>query len=314
MIKEYKNLKFMKTFNERLLPSLSTCTLGALELFVKEGVSKLKVRKFKRPIIVGSGNAKITSQILYQNSDAVFADENNIDDALKRKSVDGMIIFSASGSKHAPIIAKKAQKRNLQIKLVTCVKDSPCEKLIGSKNTLVTSKNREPYTYNTSTYLGWVLAKTEENPKKILEFIDKEISKKISKNLGKYDSYLLVTPNEFEKVNSLFETKFIELFGRQIARDVKTYEELKHAITVVPKKTELCIKFGDCKEEIYFNGDSIRIPLPKKCGPATMMAIGYFVIGKIQEQHKQYFKDNLPIYVRNASKGTFGTGIKIIVE
>lgn len=314
MIKDYRNLKFMKTFNERLLPSLSTCTLGALELFAKEGVPKLKVRKFKKPIIVGSGNAKITSQIIYANSDAIFADENNIDDALKRKSVDGIIIFSASGGKHAPIIAKKAQKRNLQIKLVTCTKDSACEKIIGSKNTLVTLKNREPYTYNTSTYLGWILAKTEENPKKIFEYIDKEIAKKISKNMGKYNGYLLVTPNEFEKVNKLFETKFTELFGREISRDIKTYEELKHAITIVPSKTELCIKFGDSSEEIYFNGDSIKIPLPKKCGPAAMMAIGYYVIGKIQEQHKQYFKDNISVYVRKVASKPFGAGIKIIVD
>lgn len=314
MMKESKNLKFMKTFNERLLPSLSTCTLGALELFSKEGVSKVKLRKFKRPIIVGSGNAKVTSQILYSNSDCIFADENNIDEALKRKSVDGIIIFSASGSKHAPIIAKKALKRNIPIQLVTCTKNSPAEKIIGTKNTIVTSKNREPYTYNTSTYLGWILAKTEENPKKILEYIEKEVSKKISKNLGKYDSYLIITPNEFEKTNSLFETKFTELFGRQIARDVKTYEQLKHAITIVPSKTELCIKFSDTGEDIYFNGDVIKIPLPKKCGPAAMMAIGYYVIGKIQEQHKQYFKDNITQYVRKVSSKPFGEGIKVIVE
>lgn len=314
MMKEYKNLKFMKTFNERLLPSLSTCTLGALELFVKDGISKMKIRKFKRPIVVGSGNAKVTSQILYQNGDCVFADENNIDDALKRKSVDGLLIFSASGGKHAPIIAKKAQKRNIKTQLITCSKDSAAEKIIGSKNTIITHKNKEPYTYNTSTYMGWILAKTEENPKKILEYIEKEVSKKVSKNLGKYDSFLFITPNEFEIVNKLFETKFTELFGRNIARDIKTYEEMKHAITVVPSKSELCIKFGESHEEIIFTGDTLKIPLPKKCGPACMMAIGYYVIGKIQEQNKQYFKDNIVQYVRKASSKDFGKGIKVIVE
>jgi len=127
-------------------------------------------------------------------------------------------------------------------------------------------------------------------------------------------SYNPPAPNEFEKTNSLFETKFTELFGRQIARDVKTYEQLKHAITIVPSKTELCIKFSDTGEDIYFNGDVIKIPLPKKCGPAAMMAIGYYVIGKIQEQHKQYFKDNITQYVRKVSSKPFGEGIKVIVE
>jgi hypothetical protein len=39
----------------------------------------------------------------------------------------------------------------------------------------------------------------------------------------------------------LFRVKFIELFGRKIARDVFSYEQMKHAITVVPNKKELAI-------------------------------------------------------------------------
>tara|TARA_Y100001960_G_C14159390_1_gene580014 strand:+ start:461 stop:583 length:123 start_codon:yes stop_codon:yes gene_type:complete len=37
--------------------------------------------------------------------------------------------------------------------------------------------------------------------------------------------------------------KFIELFGRKIARDVFSYEHLKHAITVIPEEKELAIHF-----------------------------------------------------------------------
>lgn len=309
---QYKNLDLMNNFDEKNLPSLSTVVLAALELFVKEGLPKIVFPEFKRPIIAGSGNAKVTSQILFSNTDAIFVDENNYMDAFKRNP-DGAILFSASGNKHAPIIAKYFLSNKIDTFLVSCNENSQTFKLLGKDKCIITSKNREPYTYNTSTYLGWILAKTREDPKKILNFINKKVKKSIPNNFNQYTGFLLITPNQFEFINQLFETKFIELFGRKIARDVKTYEELKHAITVVPSKKELCIKFGK-GEEIIFNGDIIEIHLPNDCNLATMMSIGYYVIGQIQEQKPQYFKKNIARYVKEASSKSFGKGIKVIVE
>lgn len=318
---KYENLKYLESFTEKNLPSLTQVTLGALELFIKDGVSKTKIKEFKKPLVVGSGNAIATAKILYANKGVIFADENNYKEAMQIKDVDGVLIFSASGAKHAPIIAKEAKKQKLECQLITCSKNSDAEKIVGSKNTIITSKNREPYTYNTSTYMGWILAKTQENPKKIYEYITSHIKPilststsqtHISNSLGDYSGYLLVLPNQFEGISNLFNVKFVELFGRQVARDVYTYEQLKHAVTVVPNKAELAISFG--KGDFDFQGDTLNIPLPKNCGFAAQMAIGYYVIGHIQEQKKQYFKENIASYIKRLNKKSFGKGLKIIVE
>jgi hypothetical protein len=66
----------------------------------------------------------------------------------------------------------------LPVFLLTSSQNSSAEKIVWEKNTTITPKNREPYTYNTSTYMGWVLANTWENPKKYLN-----IFKMIKSNL-----------------------------------------------------------------------------------------------------------------------------------
>ena len=184
-MKSYPNLELIKVYNEKTLPSLCTVTLAALELFTKEGLPKIKFPVFKKPVIVGSGNAKVTSQILFSKSDAIFADENNFKEAIKRKP-DGVIVFSASGSKHAPIIADYSKKNKKDTWLVTCTPNSPAENILGEKKCIITKKNREPYTYNTSTYMGWILAKTRENPEEIYNFIKKKVVSTIPSNLKSY--------------------------------------------------------------------------------------------------------------------------------
>jgi len=44
-----------------------------------------------------------------------------------------------------------------------------------------------------------------------------------------------------------------------------------------------------------------------------MMAVSYYIIGKIQKAHPPYFKDNIVEYVKKASEA-FGHEIKAIVE
>ncbi len=308
-----KSLKIMETFTKRNLPGLTTTLLGALELFVRDGLPKTKIPVFKKPIIMGSGNAEVTAKILYNDSDAIFVNENNYKEAVKRKGVDGAIIFSASGEKHATITAKYFKLKKLKTVLVTCNKSSSAGKVVGVKNTIVTNKNREPYTYNTSTYIGWLFAVTKENPQKIIDFINDKVKKKIPKNIGNYNGYLLVTPDNFSIGNRLFEVKFIELFARKVARDVRTFEELRHAITVVPSEKELCIQFGD--GVVNFDKKRLlKIPLPKNAGPATIMAIGYYVIGHISDAKPQWFKKNISKYIAGLNKTEFGKNLKVIVE
>ena len=44
-------------------------------------------------------------------SDAIFASESNYEEKLKNiKDIDGVVLISASGEKHAPVIAKVSKK------------------------------------------------------------------------------------------------------------------------------------------------------------------------------------------------------------
>jgi hypothetical protein len=100
------------------------------------------------------------------------------------------------------------------------------------------------------------------------------------------------------------------LFGRQVSRDVFTEEQAKHATTVVPAN-ELFIEFGNIKT--HLGEHLLPIPLPPKVNHGAMMAISYYVIGKIQAQKPPYFKNNIVKYCRKASE-LFGEDIKPIVE
>lgn len=309
---KYKNYELMQKITENSIPSLCTTVLGALELFEKEGLPQIKFPSFKKPIIMGSGNAIATARVLYWDQDVIFTTENNFKEAAELEN-DGAIIFSASGEKHASIVANYYKSKGIDAYLVTCNSNSTAGEILGEDKVIVTSKNPEPYTYNTSTYLGWVIAKTKENPKEIIKFIKEHVDPAIPKNIASYEGYLLVTPNDFFKINSLFHVKFKELFARKVSRDVETFEGLKHAVTVVPCEKELCIQFGE--GEVEFSKDrKIIIPLPKGADTAAVMAIGYYVIGKIQEGKPQWFKESIGDFIKKLNKTKFGKNLSVIVK
>lgn len=292
-----KNLKIMQSFTIKNLPNLDTCVLGALELFQKNKLPNLNI-KFKRPLVVGSGNAEATGKIIFEDKNAIFASESNYQSKLK--FVDGVILISASGGKHAPIIAKAAKNK----KVILLTNNPYAEAKQFADKTYLFPKQREPYTYNTSTYLGMILAKTKENPKSIQNFL-----KKLKKNIPKSNKYFIVVPSKFSGITRMINVKFIELFGRQVARDVETLEYMKHATTVVPSN-EIFIYFG---EKGNYGKNKLLIPLPKNADYGAMMATAYFIVGKIQAQHLPYFKKNIENFMKKVSK-IFNKTMSVIVE
>ena len=306
-------LERINSFDEKSLLSLDEVVIWALELFEKWDLSSLDISEFKKPLIAGSGNAIVTAKIIFSWIDALFCDETTFDDFIN-KDIDWLIIVSASWEKHATIFAKKAISKWVKTKLLTCNSKSSAWNIVWKHNTTITKKNREPYTYNTSTYMWWVFALTNENPAYIKTFIQEKIDP-ILKNvdLSKYNSYLLVTPNKFSSVNQLLIVKFIELFGRKISRDVCSYEHLKHAITVVPHDKELTITFWEW--ELFMKPTNhINIPIPKDCNIWWMMSISYYIIWKIQNAYPQYFKDNISKYIEYVNKTEFWKWLSVIVE
>lgn len=310
----------MTEFDPKSLIDLDECVLDALDLFADTTTKLPRVDfdRFSRPLVVGSGNAAATGRIMYADEDAVFADESTYESRLRTASnIDGVVLVSASGGKHAPEIAQVLRcedKSTPPLVLLTCNRDAEAKENVHEM--IVFPWNPEPYTYNTSTYMGMILAKTEEDPKAILKHIRQVVDPIIHEfdaHFANSDAYFLLVPEEFDLIRTMLSTKFVELFGRQVARDVLTKAQAMHATTLVPCDTELFISFdeentwwGDPKRRLY-------IPLPAEAGYAAMMAIGYYVIGKIQAQKAPFFKTHVEAYCHEAEKW-FGHELPVIVK
>ncbi len=309
----------MSNFDPKSLIDLDQCVVNALNLFLDPGTQfpKPNLRQFQRPLVVGSGNAIATGRIIFDSYDAVFADEGGYKGKLDAiKSIDGVVLLSASGGKHAPIIAKDVKATGRKIVLFTC-NPSPLAKNDVSELHVFPSQP-EPYTYNTSTYMGMLMACMIDDPRaearKILDHIRNVVDptlQKWGKRLGDFNAFYLLVPEEFDLIRIMLATKFVELFARRIARDVFTWEQSKHATTVVETPKELFLAFG--RENTTFGKDRLNIPLPENATYPAIMATGYYVIGKLQAQKPAWFKEGVESFAQRASK-LFGQKIEPIVK
>ncbi len=303
-----------KIKTEKLI-DLDECVLNALKLLAdpKTDLPEVDFDSFEKPLVVGSGNAAATGRIVFADKDAVFADESTYETKLDNiPAIDPVVLFSASASKHAPIIARTAKEKGKKVILLTC---HPAAKdMTNIDEVYVFPYAPEPYTYNTSTYMGMILAKTKESAQQILDYIRKDVDQALnefSTGFDKFDAFFLLVPKEFDLIRIMLQTKFVELFGRRIASDVFTWEQAKHATTVIPCDSELFISFG--YENKWWGKHKLHIPLPENAGYAAMMAIGYYVIGKIQTQKPPWFKENIAHYCKEAKKW-FGKEMPVIVK
>lgn len=307
--------EILEQFDERSLPDLDVAVFGALELF--EAAALPVLPDVARPLVLGSGNAAVVGRLLFEDQDAYFADESTYKHELARHKnhIATAVIISASGGKDAVGIAQKLGQEKISTWLFTNNErvSSSAGQYVGPSRTIVFPKNREPYTYNVSTYMGMLFAKTHEDTKAIRTFIEEAIAKKIPDTLGKFDAFYFILPVQFIAMKDMFLTKFDELFGARVSARVFTPAQSRHAKTVVSSETECFISFGE-ENTVFGNANArVHIPLPENAGYAALMAIGYYVIGQIQKQHPPYFKDNIGAYVKQAP-ALFGETISVIVE
>jgi hypothetical protein len=310
----------MAKFDPKSLIDLDECVLKALDLFTdpKTEFPRPDVSRFHRPLVVGSGNAFATGRIIFDASDAVFADEGTFQGRLQAvQDIDGVIVISASGGKHAPIIAKEVKPRGLPVLLFTCNPKALAGELVDEVH--VFPSRAEPYTYNTSTYMGMILSCLSDNPRAeaqrirnfVIDNVDPVLERFDLKRFRDFNAFYLLVPEPFELIRIMFTTKFVELFGRRLARDVFTWEQSKHATTVVEAPNELFLSFG--RENTTFGIDRLDIPLPLEATVATTLAVGYYVIGKIQAQKPPWFKNGIESFAQRAS-AAFGQTINPIVN
>ncbi len=310
------HIETLDTFDIHSLPNLDIAVLGALQLFQEQSVPHVDVSSYAHPLVVGSGNAEATGRIIFEDVDAVFASESNYEEKLRHiESIDEVIIVSASGGKHAPLIAKIARQYGKHVTLVTNTPHSPAAIALegdAMMSELVFPKNREPYTYNTSTYMGMILGKTGEDPALIEQYIHEHIDSIQWPDFSPLTKYYVIVPPQFSNMVRMLQVKFIELFGRNIARDVETSEYVRHATTVAPSD-ELFICFGEPNETWGAPERRLNIPLPEGADYAAMMAISYYTISQIQNAHQGLFKDNILDYTAMVSK-VFNETIHPVVD
>ena len=313
---KHSAVETLKTFDLAHIPDLDVAVLGALELFQSVPLPQLDLSAYKHPLIVGSGNAEATGRIIFEKSDAVFASESNYEEKLRAiPGIDGVVLISASGEKHAPIIARTARSLGKHVTLITNTPHSSASRELDHQHPYdeyVFPKNREPYTYNTSTYLGMILGHTKEDPAAIARFIAEHIDTLKLPDLSKYDKFYLIVPARFSGIIRMLQVKFIELFGRTVARDVETVEYVRHATTVVPSD-ELFISFGEENTTWGSPENRLFVPLPQNADYGAMMAISYYVVAQIQKQHPPYFKEHIVQYMKDVSL-IFGQTLSPIVE
>ncbi|MGH7195980.1 MAG: hypothetical protein ACREGA_04345 [Candidatus Saccharimonadales bacterium] len=308
-------INYLNNFDINSLPDLDTVVMGALEMLAGRDLPRIEISNFKRPLVVGSGNAEATGRIIFGNSDAIFASESSVDGKIENiKNIDEVIIVSASGGKHAPIIAGKARDAGKHVTLITNTPDSPAQQKLSADDLTahVFPKNREPYTYNSSTYLAMILGYTREDPAAIQQFIKDKIGSLDVPDFSKFTKYYLIVPPQFAGIIRMLQVKFIELFGRNIARDVETSEYVRHATTVAASD-EIFIAFGEPNNTWGKPENRLNVPLPDSSDYAAMMAVGYYVIAQIQKAQPQYFKENIAEYCKFIS-GVFNEDIEPIVE
>lgn len=257
------------------IPDLDQVVVEALKFLETAKLPEVNWSEFDTPLVVGSGNAEVVGRILFVKTKAFFASESDCEEKLKSfPEIDEVIIVSASGEKSAPEIERTVNSYGKKMLLLTC------NLLASVSNKVVFPKIIEPYTYNVSSYLGMILAKTCEDPKEILDFINKLSLPNLSG-----DKYVFIVPDKFLELRRMFDIKFMELFGRNVAVNVETESFIPHAVMLVPSD-EKVIRFG------------VDVPLPEYASFGAMMAIGYFVIGKIQKTLPPYFKENIGEYCK----------------
>ena len=306
-----KNMKNKEATAENI-PNLDQTVIDTLDFFTENPPPRIDVSKFKSPFVIGSGNAFNAGLIIFSATGTTFADESNYRTILSssnKKTQQGesrdVVVISASGSKDAPSEIEFANQNGLKTTLLTTKSESDAAKI--ADKVIAYKSIAEPYTYNTSTYMGMILSATGENPATIKQYIE---SLKLPEKFAEHKYFAFVVPDEFMQICPMLEIKNHELFASYGGLRAFPQGHARHAKFVVRNPEELVITLGD-KNEVF--GDPNHrwdIDLPKGIGYGAIMAITYYLVGKIQESKPPYFKNNIARYVSRDGPAAYGPNTK----
>jgi hypothetical protein len=296
------------------IPALDTVVLAGLDLFSHTAPPAVKLASHTRLLVLGSVNALSTGRIIFSGYTAYFADESTYEEALQRHTdIDLVVIVSASGGKHAVPMAQAARAAGRHVALFTNNPAAPARAHVDEHHIHVFPKNREPYSYNTSTYLGMMLAMLHEDPASIKSHLEQIVMPGLLRNFENYSAYTVIVPSRYSHIVPMVRTKFDELFGPMVAGRVFSEEEAKHAKTIVQSPDELFIALGVQNAPYGIPKHRLFVPLPEGGGYVAALMTAYFVVGKIQRAHPPYFAQSIERYAAEVSS-YFHQTITPIVE
>lgn len=294
------------------IPNLSETVIDTLDFFSNNPVPHLDPNKYKYPFVVGSGNAYNTGIIIFSDRAPIFADESNFRERIKsyqemieKGLTTEAIVISASGGKDSVWELELAKQNGLHTTLLTTKAESDAAKV--ADETKVYQSIAEPYTYNTSTYMGMILSATGENPSKIKEFIE---SVDLPQDFGHYSSYSFVLPDEFMAICPMLEIKKSELFGPKLSLRAFSQGHARHAKFVIRDEGELVMSVGFQNDKFGESQSRWDIEIPQDASFATVMALTYWLVGRIQDSKPQYFKENVAGYVSDYGPKAYGPDTK----
>jgi hypothetical protein len=283
-----------------------------LDFFIENPPPHIDVSKFKSPFVIGSGNAFNTGLIIFSGRDATFADESNFRPIISSSSkqtqqgeLRDVVVISASGSKDAPPEIKLAKENGLKTTLLTTKANSDATKI--ADEVIAFRSIAEPYTYNTSTYMGMILAATGENPVRIKDFIE---SLKLPENFTDHKSFTFVVPDEFMQICPMLDIKDNELFGPHSTIRAYSQGHARHAKFVIRDENELVMTLGSKNEHFGDPNHRLDIDIPIDIKYGGIMALTYYIVGKIQASKHPYYKENIARYVSQDGPAAYGPSTK----
>lgn len=292
--------------------NLDENVLLTLDFFAKNPPPSVNVDEFKSPFVVGSGNAFNTGAIMFSGKDAIMADESNFrsiivssDKKARNGSLRDAVIISASGGKDSVWEIELAKQHGLRTTLLTTKGQSDAARV--ADNTTIFRSIPEPYTYNTSTYMGMILGATHEDPSRIKKFIE---SLKFPDNFADHKGYSFVVPDQFMQICPMLDIKKSELFGPYVSLRAFSQGHARHAKFVIKAPEELVISLGQRNEHFGDPDHRWDINLLQETNFATVMAATYYIVGKIQASKPPYFKENIARYVSEDGPKAYGPNTK----
>jgi hypothetical protein len=297
------------------LSTIDKIVLQALDLFISTPPPKLDISQFSFPFVVGSGNASHTGRIIFSGRSAILGDETSFKaqvkayaEAVDKKLIKDAVVVSSSGEKDSVWEVGLAKSLGLKTTLLTCKPNSTAAKI--ADQVFAYKSIAEPYTYNTSTYLGMILSTTNEKASDIKIFIE---SLKIPKNFSSYEAYAFVLPDKYANVAPMIEIKRDELFGPHLMIRANSQGFSRHAKFVHPWEKELVISIGE--ESPHFGRPDHRwfIPLPKNVSFGTVKALTYYLCGLLQKDKYPFFMENIENFCNDYGPKAYGSPQKFEV-